>query len=93
MINLSGLAEESDTEIVSGYSDALSIYGAGEVLGILASREEEARYISKREAKDSEAEENKSSTTASPAISEETEESFIYVAGGKINYQLLFMRI
>ncbi|KAM7360173.1 vhaAC45-related protein [Cochliomyia hominivorax] len=81
VINLSGLPEESDSEIVSGYSDALSIYGEGEVLGILATREEEAHYISKREAKEGEIDEGRS-TTPSPS-SEETEESFIYVAGGK----------
>ncbi|XP_065372392.1 uncharacterized protein VhaAC45RP isoform X1 [Calliphora vicina] len=82
VINLSGLAEESDSEIVAGYADALSIYGEGEVLGILASREEEAHFISKREAKEGEIEEGRS-TTSSPPINEETEESFIYVAGGK----------
>lgn len=83
VINLVGSSDESDTEIVAGYTDALSIYGEGEVLGILASREEEAHFIAKREAKEGEVEEGGSSTTSSPPTSEETEESFIYVADGK----------
>lgn len=81
VINLSGSPDESDSEIVAGYSDALSIYGEGEVLGILASREEEAHFIAKREAKEEEIE-GGTSTTVSP-LPEEIEESFIYVAGGK----------
>lgn len=60
----------------------MSIYGEGEVLGILATREEEAHFISKREAKEGEIDEGRS-TTSSPPTNEETEESFIYVAGGK----------
>lgn len=81
VINLSGSPDESDSEIVAGYTDSLAIYGEGEVLGILASREEEAHFIAKREAKEDEIE-GSTSTTASP-VAEETEESFVYVADGK----------
>lgn len=75
--------EESDSEIVGGFADALSIYGDGEVLGILASREEEAHFVAKREAGEEGGDEGGVSTTSSPAVPEETEESYIYVANGK----------
>ncbi|XP_013118433.2 uncharacterized protein LOC106095686 [Stomoxys calcitrans] len=82
VINLSGPVEESDSEIVGGFADALSIYGEGEVLGILASREEEAHFIAKREAGEGEGDAGVS-TTSSPPGPEETEESYIYVASGE----------
>ncbi|XP_073816797.1 vhaAC45-related protein [Musca autumnalis] len=86
VINLSGPAEESDSEIVGGYTDALSIYGEGEVLGILASREEDAHFIAKRAAAVAAASEGEGdegiSTTASPGP-EEYEDNYIYVANGR----------
>lgn len=61
------------------YNDALTLYGHGEVLGILASREEEAHYLSKREAKEETKEE--ASTTPSPTPAE-TDVTFVYIAEG-----------
>lgn len=60
----------------------MSIYGEGEVLGILTSREEDAHFIAKRAAGESEVEEG-ASTTASPPGPEEFEDNYIYVANGK----------
>ncbi|XP_022211095.2 uncharacterized protein LOC111066650 [Drosophila obscura] len=80
VISLSGHGEEDDAEIVTAYNDALRIYGDGEVLGILASREEEAHFLAKRETAE---EESKKTTEAAPAdAAEETEASFIYLAEG-----------
>jgi len=50
VVSLSGHGEEDDSEILSAYNEALNTYGRGEVLGILASREEEAHFLAKREA-------------------------------------------
>lgn len=83
VINLSGSYEESDSEIISGYSDALAIYGDGEVLGVLAGREEDAHFLSKREAKEGESLTDESHTTTIQPLTDETEETFIYVADGK----------
>uniref|UniRef100_T1PIH6 Lysosome-associated membrane glycoprotein (Lamp) n=1 Tax=Musca domestica TaxID=7370 RepID=T1PIH6_MUSDO len=82
VIGLSGPIEESDSEIVGGFTDAVSIYGEGEVLGILTSREEDAHFIAKRAAGESEVEEG-ASTTASPPGPEEFEDNYIYVANGR----------
>ncbi|XP_026850787.1 uncharacterized protein LOC6594741 isoform X2 [Drosophila persimilis] len=80
VISLSGHGEEDDAEIVTAYNDALRIYGNGEVLGILASREEEAHFLAKRETTE---EEPKKTAEGPPAdVAEETEASFIYVAEG-----------
>ncbi|XP_017967931.1 uncharacterized protein LOC108659488 isoform X2 [Drosophila navojoa] len=82
VINLSGQSEEDDAELLTGYNDAITIYGHGEVLGILASREEEAHYLAKREAKDEAKEEdtNRATTTQSTLI--ETEVTQVYIAEG-----------
>ncbi|EDW14353.1 uncharacterized protein LOC6572786 isoform X1 [Drosophila mojavensis] len=82
VINLSGQSDEDDAELLTGYNDALTIYGHGEVLGILASREEEAHYLAKREAKDEAKEEdaNRATTTQSTLI--ETEVTQVYIAEG-----------
>ncbi|XP_049318251.1 uncharacterized protein LOC105231793 isoform X2 [Bactrocera dorsalis] len=85
VINLSGNAEEEDESIVSGYNDALTIYGEGEVLGILASREDDTHYISKRDAKEREErteEERGATTTSQTPTAEEEDKTFIYVALG-----------
>ncbi|EDW84423.1 uncharacterized protein Dwil_GK13147 [Drosophila willistoni] len=78
VINLSGHNEEDDAELLTSYNDALSIYGNGEVLGILASREEDAHYLAKRDAKG----EEELKPTGATTETEETEASFIYVAEG-----------
>ncbi|XP_016992285.1 uncharacterized protein LOC108054047 isoform X1 [Drosophila rhopaloa] len=80
VVSLSGHGEEDDAEILTVYNEALNTYGRGEVLGILASREEEAHFLAKREAAAAgEAEEEKPKAPEGP---EETEASFIYVAEG-----------
>ncbi|XP_020811489.1 uncharacterized protein LOC110186600 isoform X1 [Drosophila serrata] len=82
VVSLSGRGEDDDAKILAAYNEALATYGRGEVLGILASREEEAHFLSKREAAAAEggAEEAKSKSEGTGA--EETEASFIYVAEG-----------
>ncbi|XP_064552756.1 uncharacterized protein VhaAC45RP [Drosophila montana] len=78
VINLTGQSEEDDAELLTGYNDALTVYGHGEVLGILASREEEAHYLAKRETKDELKEE---ATTTQPTPTE-TEVTHVYIAEG-----------
>ncbi|XP_017038152.1 uncharacterized protein VhaAC45RP isoform X1 [Drosophila kikkawai] len=80
VVSLSGRGEDDDAKILTAYNEALATYGRGEVLGILASREEEAHFLSKREAAAAEggAEEAKPKTEGP----EETEASFIYIAEG-----------
>ncbi|SPP89942.1 uncharacterized protein LOC117591464 [Drosophila guanche] len=80
VISLSGHGEDDDAEIVTAYNDALRIYGDGEVLGILASREEEAHFLAKRETAEEESEKTAEGTPTDSA--EEIEASFIYVAEG-----------
>ncbi|XP_030370200.1 uncharacterized protein LOC115620868 isoform X1 [Scaptodrosophila lebanonensis] len=82
VINLSGHSEDDDAELLSSYNDALTIYGHGEVLGILASREEDAHFLAKREARAENEEDASRTTTAQPPSAEETEQSFVYVAEG-----------
>lgn len=93
VVSLSGHGEEDDSEILSAYNEALNTYGRGEVLGILASREEEAHFLAKREAapaaeeeeKEKEKEKDKEKEKEKPKAAEageETEASFIYVAEG-----------
>ncbi|KAH8418096.1 hypothetical protein KR222_011758 [Zaprionus bogoriensis] len=92
VINLPGHSEEDDAELLRAYSDALTIYGHGEVLGILASREEEAHYLAKREAKETkdakelkeETKDEASSSTTTPATPDETESTYVYVAEGNL---------
>ncbi|XP_017091865.2 uncharacterized protein VhaAC45RP isoform X2 [Drosophila bipectinata] len=79
VVNLSGRAEEDDAEILTAYNEALATFGQGEVLGILASREEEAHFLAKRDAAAGEEEANKKKEPEGP---EETEDNFIYVAEG-----------
>ncbi|KAH8363059.1 hypothetical protein KR084_004851 [Drosophila pseudotakahashii] len=85
VVSLSGLGEEDDSEILSAYNEALNTYGRGEVVGILASREEEAHFLAKREASPAAEEEEKDKDKEKPKAAEgpeETEASFIYVAEG-----------
>ncbi|XP_017008750.2 uncharacterized protein VhaAC45RP isoform X1 [Drosophila takahashii] len=85
VVSLSGHGEEDDSEILSAYNEALNTYGRGEVLGILASREEEAHFLAKREASPAGEEEEKDKDkekSKSAEGPEETEASFIYVAEG-----------
>ncbi|XP_023163629.2 uncharacterized protein LOC111594528 isoform X2 [Drosophila hydei] len=82
VINLSGLSEEDDAELLTGYNDAITIYGHGEVLGILASREEEAHYLAKREAKDEAKEEDTNRATTTQSTLTETEVTQVYIAEG-----------
>ncbi|EDV93217.1 uncharacterized protein LOC6564182 [Drosophila grimshawi] len=83
VINLTGLSEEDDAELLTGYNDALTIYGQGQVLGILASREEEVHYLAKREAKD-EGKEQKADPGANTAQQNttEAEDTYVYIAEG-----------
>lgn len=77
VINLVGQTSQQDTEIVALFKDSVTIYGEGEVLGIMAYREEEIHYMFKREA-------NEEPTTTSITPTEEpTETNFIYHAPGK----------
>ncbi|XP_052836223.1 uncharacterized protein LOC128252496 [Drosophila gunungcola] len=80
VVSLSGHGEEDDAEILTAYNEALNNYGRGEVLGILASREEEAHFLAKREASPAGTEEEEKAKAAEGP--EETEASFIYVAEG-----------
>ncbi|XP_034486460.1 uncharacterized protein LOC117790950 isoform X1 [Drosophila innubila] len=84
VINLSGHPEEDDAELLTGYTDALTVYGHGEVLGILANREEEAHFLAKRQAKEEIKEEdaNRASTTQATPTAGETETTDIYIAEG-----------
>lgn len=81
VINLSGHHEEDDGELLAGYTDALTIYGQGEVLGILANREEEAHFLAKRDAKDEPKEEEATRVSTTPGPTE-TEATYIYIAEG-----------
>ncbi|XP_062123908.1 uncharacterized protein LOC133837240 isoform X2 [Drosophila sulfurigaster albostrigata] len=81
VINLTGNQEEDDGELIRGFNDALSIYGHGEVLGILANREEEAHFLAKREAKE-EPKEEESNANTTPSTPAETATTYIYVAEG-----------
>ncbi|XP_055906783.1 uncharacterized protein LOC129942017 [Eupeodes corollae] len=76
VINLVGQTSQQDTEIVALFKDSVTIYGEGEVLGILAYREEEVHYMYKREA-------NEETTTQIAPTEEPTETNFIYQAPGK----------
>lgn len=84
IINLSGVAEEEDIQIVSAYNEALAIYGDGEVLAILANREDDIKrhFINKRDAKDTE----ETRSTIQPPVSEENQEDFIYIADGMFRF-------
>ncbi|XP_053947442.1 uncharacterized protein LOC129235620 [Anastrepha obliqua] len=85
VINLSGSAEEEDDALISGYNDAVAIYGSGEVLAILASREDDTHYITKRDTKEREErteEERGATTTSQTPTAEEEDKTFIYEALG-----------
>ncbi|KAH8359273.1 hypothetical protein KR093_005529 [Drosophila rubida] len=82
VINLTGNQEEDDAELITGFNDAASIYGHGEVLGILANREEEAHFLAKREAKEETKEEDPNRSNTTPSTPAETEATYIYVAEG-----------
>ncbi|ALC47541.1 CG31030 [Drosophila busckii] len=79
VVNLTGNSEEDDAALLTGYNDALTIYGKGQVLGILANREEEAHYLAKREAAKGE---EAASTTVSTPTGLETESNQVYIAEG-----------
>lgn len=78
VINLVGQTSQQDTEIVALFKDSVTIYGEGEVLGIMAYREEEIHYMFKREAPM----EDPTTTSITPT-EEPTETNFIYRAPGK----------
>ncbi|KAH8382279.1 hypothetical protein KR009_002673 [Drosophila setifemur] len=85
VVSLSGLGEEDDDEILRAYKEALVDFGRGEVLGILASREEEAHFLAKRQAVaegQQEEEEQAKKEKKETEGAEETEENFIYIAEG-----------
>ncbi|XP_067619756.1 V-type proton ATPase subunit S1 [Eurosta solidaginis] len=82
VINLGGTVEDEDEALISGYDDAVTIYGKGEVLGILASREEDTHFIGKRDAKEREDRTDEATTTSLTPTAEEEDKSFIYVALG-----------
>lgn len=79
VINLNGTPSQQDEEIVSSYQDSVTIYGKGEVLAIMANRDDEVHYVSKREAKESE---NMEATTPSTSGDKIIEKDFIYRAEG-----------
>ncbi|KAH8247143.1 hypothetical protein KR032_011122 [Drosophila birchii] len=82
VVSLSGRGEDDDAKILTAYNEAIAAYGRGEVLGILASRKEEAHSLSKREAAAAEGGAEEAKSKQEGAGPEETEASFIYVAEG-----------
>lgn len=80
-----GPAEQQDVELAAIFKDAENTYGAGKVLGILASKSDETHDIRKREAaavtEESSSSLSSSSTTPqTPAAEEdEMEENFVYI--------------
>lgn len=75
IIDLTGDPSHQDVEMTALYNDAVTIYGKGGVLAILACKEAEGHYLYKREAEEPK-------TTISP-IAGETEKNFVYIADGK----------
>lgn len=80
-----GPAEQQDVELAAIFKDAENTYGAGKVLGILASKSDETHDIRKREAaavtEDSSSSSSSSTTPQTPVATteEEMEENFIYI--------------
>lgn len=75
VITLTGDPSHQDTELSALYNDAVTIYGVGHVLAILACRETEGHYLYKREAEEPK-------TTPEAEIGE-TENNFVYIEEGK----------
>lgn len=74
VITLTGDVFHQDTELTALYNDAVSIYGKGNVLAVLACTELEGHYMYKREAEEAK--------TPSPEPSE-TVKNFVYIVDGK----------
>lgn len=78
-----GPAEQQDVELAAIFKDAENTYGAGKVLGILASKSDETHDIRKREAaavtEDSSSSSSTTSQTPVATTEEEMEENFIYI--------------
>lgn len=75
VITLTGDPSHQDIEMTALYNDAVTIYGAGQVLAILACKETDAHYLYKREA-----EEQKTTPSSVPG---ETEKNLIFIVDGK----------
>lgn len=75
IVPLTGDPSHQDIEMIALYNDAVTIYGVGQVLAVLACKEMEGHYMYKREAEEPK--------TTPSAVSEETETNFVYIADGK----------
>ncbi|KAJ6637645.1 V-type proton ATPase subunit S1 [Pseudolycoriella hygida] len=89
--NLIGEASEQDTEIDEIYKNAIKKYGAGKVLGILATKSDN-HDIYKRENKENKESKDDSSTVSPtvPPTDETMKENLVYMQQGKV---ILYMTV